>query len=399
MSATALKDKLEVSQEEIDLSKVVANSAQSRAYGGVAWRLKAAGYGLFEKISLEGKEPIWPMLFSESAADRKTACQLVEDYEPDIASLAFKLDSVGQLQSIGVFEESGEYDVLYGMRRAFAKAYLSAKSPKGGEATIEAKVYSGKMTDADKKLMALSENDDREDESPIDKAITWNSIMEQKGWKPKDLGEQIGVSDQTVRNYVKLLHKKIEDLQPKVHSGEMAVERALTVLSKRLDKGGDDADRTPADKGTRYRMPGIKGLVKLYRAKEKPKNMEKKEWEMWIAPDVRRLLAYKTGEKFSEWTPPEPEAEAPATNGEAPAAPKKVLAVFKERAVKLLISLGKTAARTWDDEKIKDALENIPNTAPADAVVEDKSLQTLLDTLRKNFAEGIGVKIKADPKK
>ena len=379
-------------RKTIELEHIIANMAQSRGMG-VLSQLADLGYGVFEKASVDSdKDALWDMLFHAKPEVQKKACTLLETKEPELVELAAKLNLTGQLQPIGVRQLEDGYDVIFGMRRALAAAYNHAKHDSA--AVIEATVYDQEFDEAGLKLLALQENADRQEESPIDKAMTYKWLMDKSGMDAKSLSQFVGVSDQSIRNYRKLLDPKLEDKRMSIHSGAMSVDRALKLLVKRKGSGdGAGGDREGSNGEQRDRLPSAKQLIKLYDAPRKPKDMSEEEWELWIDPGVRKLLAFKFHLPFREWEEgPEPEEEEPAKKG-------KTLKILREKMNLLCVVLGKTDARTWSDDKICEFLSNIPNNVAEDVDIseESESLQKLLDKLREGYKEG--VKIAVLPKK
>lgn len=338
------------------------------------------------------------MLLSTDEKEQGKAVQLIKELEPELANLANSLaQPMGQLQPIGVIEDGGGYDVVFGMRRALAFAYNHASGFKGFD-EIEAKCYEGKISPVDLKLMALEENADREDESPIDKAMTFQWLKKEGGLSYKEIGDKVGWTDQNVRLHINLLDKVLEDKRLDIHTGKLSVDRANKLRSTRKSEGdGAEETRTSAGPGRRYKLPSVKGIESIYNAKAKPKDMEDKEWELWISEDVRRLLSLRLGFKFKPWKPGKPEKVKPEEeNGAAKAKGGKVLKVRQGRATSLLICLGKTNARTYTPDQLKEKLENIVSIAEPGQKVEDESLQKLLDRLLDGYKEGLKVTIEPE---
>ena len=234
----------------------------------------------------------------------------------------------------------------------------------------------------DMKFLSYEENDERQDEGPIDKALTYNYFVKEGKMSPEDIGKRLQISGQTVRNYLKLLSPKLREYWPQINSGKLPVDRALKKLK------GKDYDTGNGEGDSRHRLPNTKGIKSIYESDGKPEKMTQKEWELWILPDVRRFLAFKLGLRYSEYKPPE---EAP------PAAKVPTLKIKRERANKLLVALGKSNARTWSDDAVEQKLSAIPNVADDSVTVEeDPSLQKLLEKLRELYGKGGKVQIEKD---
>ena len=389
----------------IDPNSIVANTAQSRGTG-VLPTLLDLGYGIFQTMEdHDDKKPLWDMLLSPEKEDREKAIELIEEHEPDLVSLEKSIGIV-QLQAIGVYQrEPDEFDVIYGMRRALAHALRCARTGKVVEIEAKAFDFETEPTEAQLKLLALRENKDRKAENPIDLAITFKALVD-SGMTPDQVGESLGEngedqrSGQYVRNYIKLLHKKLDDKRMQIQTGRLKIDPALTLLASRLDKTKNSAEGRGAGKGApRHRLQGTNTLIKLYDAPKKPSSIDDVEWELFIAPDVRKWLAHKLGLRYSEWKPA-PEKVKEEKKDKAKSKGGKVVEIKFERAVELLICLGKTNARTMSLEDLSKTLSNIHSVAEEDMNVgeESSSLQKLLVKLHNWYKDGVKIKVVKEPK-
>ena len=380
----------EAKTQKVKLTAITANTAQSRGMG-VMPHLTDRGHGIFEKIATD-KEAVWPLLVSSKASERRLGAELITQSEPNIVEFARKIRHSTQLQPIGVITDGdNEFDIIFGMRRALAAAYNYAMygETEPQHAEIEAKVFSGKLKRGELRLIALNENNDREDESPIDRAITYKALKEEDKMDSEKIAHHIGKSGQHVREHLKLLAPCMEPFRLKIHEGKMTLRKALEkykVLSKGGKEGGGDRNKDNDDSSKRYKMYGTKKLIAIYNSERKPKKMEEDEWALFILDDVRRFLAYKLGLEFSTYVDPGPE--------------EKLTKVNKERGIRLLIACGMTDAREWPEEKIADHLTNIVNHVEEDkTIVESDALDKLLDKLRAGYKEGNKVQIVTKGKK
>ena len=95
---------------------------------------------------------------SEESLQQRMYLKLIEEYEPDIESLAANMATMGLLEPICVrpAEEKGKFDLIFGCRRCLAWMYNFAKSAGKIPARITAEVV-----EADGKLslvIALGEH-------------------------------------------------------------------------------------------------------------------------------------------------------------------------------------------------------------------------------------------------
>jgi len=210
----------------------------------------------------------------------------------------------------------------------------------------------------------------------------------------KIIAEKVGLSAQAVRDYIKLLHAKIEDKRMEVHNGEMGMYKALKLLEKRKANEGDDTSEESKPSGDRARLPSTKKMDTAYNAKKKPEWMEQKEWEMVIKDDVRKWLAFRLGKKFRPFSGEVltvEEKAKPETNGAA-----KIFkyTITKPTAIKLLTALGKPESESWRDETIESKLMNIVNLAEPGQTLEDEKLNKILQLLVSKYSTGLTVSIK-----
>lgn len=398
----------------ISIKEVVSNVGQSRGMG-VLCNLLELGYPLFTGDEIpkwvkqdEAAKPdaseggkvvgIYNMLISESDDDQGKAVRLLEDHEPEIVELADRLLAEGQLQNIGVIPVKGGYDVVFGMRRTIATAYNYAKYEKQSE-EIQAKILD-KIQTPDRVIMALTENDDRQDESPLDKAVTYQYLVKEKKMTPKEIGERTGQSDQSVRNYMKLLDPLLEKHRVKIHAGRMTIEKALKTLARLKNGGSEEEEREGKGEKKRFRLPTVKGFIKLYTQVERPKAMPEKVWELMKSDDVRKFIALSTGMKFKSFAEVEAEAQAQAEKDAQAKAKKDAkanaakegeeaekngkvtkLRITRKRAQDLLLSVGKAQARTWDDTILKQKLEGINSIVESVNDCESEEFKPLLSKL------------------
>lgn len=407
----------------VDLADIRSNTAQSRGMG-VFKKLNATGYGLFEPLKgHKDKSPLWDMLLSSKAEVRLKAVELVESYEDEILKLAKSIDRSGQLQPIGVCKLADGLDVIFGMRRCLAVAYLSAKD-ETAPTKIEARVIDGEFTPTELRLLAIQENEDREDESPLDKAITYKRLIKEDKLTVEQVADHIRMSSQTVKNYLLLLEPELEDKREAIHSGDLKVEPALKILADRKAGGNGAATRTGKGEGERYRFPTVMKAAKFYETgAAKPDKMSEEEWDLWHDPMVKQLMHYLIGlpasgvmpsESAAEPAKPAKEEQTPAskppTNGK-PRKPKagdgammpgavEVFQVKRTQGVKLLTALGIEDASSLNDEDLAAKLQSVPSLVnDDDEPLADGELEKLLGKLIDGFKDGVQVSIQKGGRK
>jgi ParB/RepB/Spo0J family partition protein len=385
--------------EMFPLKSITGNTAQSRGTGVLAV-MRALGYGDFEKITAD-KPAIWPMLMSEKPEEQLAMCELLETNEPSLVSLAGKLRDSGQLQPIGIHaeEDNGEVvgDIMWGARRAFATAYNYAKLNDGPDA-VEAKVTSQDLSPAQKKFLALEENQDREDENPIDLAITYQDLFKNEGFSKKDIGERVGISDQMVGQYLNLLDPLLADKRLDIQTRKFGIQKANDLLVKRKQEGAN-AETTQSE-AERAKWPSVKATIASFDSKFGAKGMPEDTFEFFKCKEVREFIAHCLDLPYKPYVEPT-EAEKIAA-GEAAAAEKKAakpdtgLKVTHKRAVALLEALGKKNASTWSDELLTEKMQEVVNMVDEGEVLEPDSLHKLLQRLVEAYAEDRKVTVVPD---
>jgi ParB family transcriptional regulator, chromosome partitioning protein len=116
-----------------------------------------------------------------------------------LSSLALSMSKHGQLVSVGVRPSSlhlGMYELVYGHRRFFAARQI-------GKKTIRAEVF--QATDEEMLRFSLIENTDREDLSDYEKALVFERMNKEFGVTYDQIGEALGVSKQSICNYIAML--------------------------------------------------------------------------------------------------------------------------------------------------------------------------------------------------
>ncbi len=112
----------------------------------------------------------------------------------DIDELARSLQKIGLQQPIVVQPKNGKFEIIIGQRRFLAAKQLEWKS-------IDAKVRTERLDEFDSKVLSFSENVQRRDISPRDKADTCVYLL-QKLETPAKVAEHIGTTEQTVRKWL-----------------------------------------------------------------------------------------------------------------------------------------------------------------------------------------------------
>lgn len=117
-----------------------------------------------------------------------------EDITADVDELANNIASIDLQQPIVAYKMDGKYEIITGQRRFLAYRQL-------GRDTIPVKVIPKPGNELDAKILSFSENIQRRDLSPKDKADVCKYLYDQLH-SVKAVANRIGVSEQTVRKWL-----------------------------------------------------------------------------------------------------------------------------------------------------------------------------------------------------
>ena len=143
----------------------------------------------------------------------------------DLDELAENLDKYGQYQPILVAPKGERYSIVVGQRR-----YLAAKQL--GWDQISALILKQAPERIEATLLSLSENVQRRDLTPQDKADACSYLMEELG-NVREVAEAIGVTPTTVRNWLGFAAVP-DDIRALVQPRGLTVQQA-TRISQRVD--------------------------------------------------------------------------------------------------------------------------------------------------------------------
>jgi len=141
--------------------------------------------------------------------------------EETLAELAASIKQQGVLQPVLVEEEAGAFSIVAGERR-YRAAILAGLS--------DLPVIVKKFTEEEKLEIALIENIQREDLTPIEEAKAIRNIIEKTGRKQEEVAEKLGKNRSTVANALRLL-KLPKEIQDTIDTGEISAGHARAILS------------------------------------------------------------------------------------------------------------------------------------------------------------------------
>lgn len=180
--------------------------------------------------------------------------------DEQIAELADSIRESGLMQPLIVRQVNGKFELIAGERRLRAIRSLGQK---------EAKVIVMEASDQEVAEMALIENLQREDLTPLEEAGQYRLLQTQFGMKQETIAQHVGKSRAVVANMVRLL-----ELAPKslalLESGDISVGHAKVLLQLKEAGLQEKASEQVVRKGLTVRQ--TEQLVKalLHPAPEPP---------------------------------------------------------------------------------------------------------------------------------
>ncbi len=200
-----------------------------------------------------------------------------------IMELADSIKENGLIQPIVVRKKDQGFELISGERRLRAAKQL-------GHTAIPA-IIKEQVSDKESMLMALIENIQREDISPIEQAECYKKIMEENKMTQAELAEMIGKSRPAVANTIRLL-----DLSPEckkaLESGQISEGHARKLLQLDSHQAQNKMLLEIADNNMTVRDIETKIISK--KSKKTPSSRS-----LIIANPNYRILCKKTGLKGS----------------------------------------------------------------------------------------------------
>lgn len=143
--------------------------------------------------------------------------------ESALNDLATSIKEHGILQPIVLVEsENGKYKIIAGERRFRASQIAGFK-------TIPA-IVKDKKSDQEQLELAILENVQREDLTPLEKAIAYKQLIDDFGLTHAQIGERVGKSRSAISNSVRLLELP-EEIKNAIDSGEISENHARALLA------------------------------------------------------------------------------------------------------------------------------------------------------------------------
>jgi ParB family chromosome partitioning protein len=148
-----------------------------------------------------------------------------------LEALAQSIRESGVLQPILVKRDGTRYRLIAGERR-WRAAQLA------GLTALPALVKD--VDDREGFALALVENLQREDLTPLEEALAYRRLLEEYGYTQEALAQKLGKGRSTIANTLRLLDLP-EEVQQQVHGGELSAGHARAVLSLPASQQADFA--------------------------------------------------------------------------------------------------------------------------------------------------------------
>ena len=149
--------------------------------------------------------------------------------EAEIADLCDSIREHGILQPIVVRPWAGRYQIIAGERR-FRAAQLASWH--------QVPVLVKEVDDRQMAELAIVENIQRKDLTPIEKATSFQSYLQQYGCKQEELAKRVNIDRSTIANLIRLLELP-EEVKRLVNTGDLSQGHARALLPL-----GDEAEQT-----------------------------------------------------------------------------------------------------------------------------------------------------------
>jgi len=168
-----------------------------------------------------------------------------ENFAPDkLEELAESIKVHGIVQPVIVRRSGEQFELVAGERR-WRAAQIA------GLAAVPAIVRD--FSDAELMEIALVENLQREDLTPIEQAQAYSSLQREFNMTQEELARRLGVSRSQVANVLRLLQLP-EEVQEMLHSGRITVGHAKVILSLEGEKKRVSVARKVAEGGLTVRQ-------------------------------------------------------------------------------------------------------------------------------------------------
>ena len=235
----------------------------AKKIGGLGKGLSA----IFVENDTESGSEVVNLRISQIEPNRKQPRRAFD--EDALAELAESIREHGVLQPLLVRPMlHGGYQIVAGERRYRASRLAGL---------TEVPVIVRELTDSETMQLALIENLQREDLSPLEEAAGYKTLADEYGFSQDDIAKTVGKSRSAVANAIRLLSLP-DEVKPYVESGKLSAGHARALLAiDDKDKIAPTADRIAAS-GMSVRE--TEALVKRLNGSKKPRKTETRKAPM-----------------------------------------------------------------------------------------------------------------------
>ena len=235
----------------------------AKKIGGLGKGLSA----IFVENDTESGSEVVNLRISQIEPNRKQPRRAFD--EEALAELAESIREHGVLQPLLVRPMlHGGYQIVAGERRYRASRLAGL---------TEVPVIVRELTDSETMQLALIENLQREDLSPLEEAAGYKTLVDEYGFSQDDIAKTVGKSRSAVANAIRLLSLP-DEVKPYVESGKLSAGHARALLAiDDKDKIAPTADKIAAS-GMSVRE--TEALVKRLNGSQKPRKTETRKAPM-----------------------------------------------------------------------------------------------------------------------
>ena len=223
-----------------------------------------------------GQDRVWHIPVTEIVPNPQQPRRIFN--EDELVELTHSIKEHGVLQPLIVSEKrDGSYELIAGERRLRA-------SKRAGLATVPALVRT--TTEHEKLELAIIENIQRVDLSPIDEAFSYKRLYDEFGLTMDQVAERVGKSRPHVSNMIRLLDLP-EEAMDALGQGKITMGKARALLSLSTDEERVSVLRSMLGEGMTTRQ--VEAAVQHKQRPSKPKTAD----VQYLESELRTTLGTK----------------------------------------------------------------------------------------------------------
>lgn len=199
--------------------------------------------------------------------------------ETAIQELADSIQQHGILQPVIVRKKGKKYELVVGERR-YRAAQLA------GLTEVPAIIKS--LTEQEMMELAILENLQREDLTPIEEAEAYHSLIEQLGFTQEELAKRLGKSRPHIANHVRLLNLP-DSVRLLINEGKLSMGHGRTLLGLKNKKIIPEIAEKVLKQGLNVRQ--LEALVQMYN-EDVPRETTKPKKNIFVEAKESQLREY-----------------------------------------------------------------------------------------------------------